>query len=269
MDCTSNIGQYTPDGCRLDICAVTEDDMRCMVRSLLPPGEPWRKDAGRLVVEFADILAARAFEIVQSLCVLMRESDPCTAVDTIDQWAALYGVPPEVCNLALGCTNPGFLIPFKSKLVCIFERLQYGQPVTCCFFHDLGALFGVDVCCWPQPVTEDAAFCLHGGDDCETGKYPMMSAPALENVEADGRGCTGGGYEGMSVSDGAPCCLPSLPVYFRIKSTTPPVALKANCGEANDLLCRDIVTETVKCLIGFLLPAGVSACYIVETPPPQ
>ena len=279
--------QPTPkDGCCTDWCGVTREDVRCFVRSLLPPGEVWRTEEPKTkIIEFVDILADQFYEAVQRACWVIRESDPCTAVDTLDQWLELFGAPPEVCALAGACNTPDLVAPFKQQIACLFARLEYGAIPNCCFYQELGALFGVDVCCVPEftpnsfkfdPAAEDCGTCPNAWPIYVSGSIRQPSyCPPLDS---------GGCCEGQPMRYLDPCemetCDPLcerppipdripesgfLPVRVYFELAAPPgtdIEAHPNCMQAGDWLCLNPLVELTKCMIQFTLPVGVLACFI-------
>ena len=275
------------DGCCFDWCAVTEDDVRCFVRSLLPPGEAWRQDPnGRLVTDFADVIAAELYRVVRSICVFLRESNPCTAFDTLDDWMALFGLPPNECGLVESCGDPDVIDGLKGRLVCLFERLQFGAVPDCCLFRDIGAVFGVDVCCVPAGLINSDLF-SPGCSDCfaSPGSYPFYSFP--DSIINQPSGCPDG--VGRNCCDDDPkrwfeancgttcdnlCDEPPLPAHIKDASPLPSVVFfelrppagsdilfEANCGQAGQRICFNPLVEATRCMIEFALPAGVIGCF--------
>ena len=279
-------GEWTPDGCCTDWCGVTREDVRCFVRALLPPGELWSAEPPKKkIVEFADILADRFYEVVQRVCWMIRESDPCTAIDTLDDWLALYGAPPELCALAGGCNTPDVIEPYKREIACLFARLEYGEIPNCCFYKDLGAIFGVEVCCIPEFIPNSPLFdpAAESCGACD-GVWPIYVSGVVNQpehcppIESDGccddtpmryaESCSAETGDSLCERPPVPGRIPEsgyLPVRVFFELSPPPgsdLVAQPNCMAAGDWLCLNPLVELTKCMIQFTLPVGVQACFI-------
>lgn len=90
-----------PDNCcPPTLCSISEQSLRCNFVNLLPSGPMWdsikcqfleeRKDATSMA-SVAAFIASILFDAIQnSLWPSIRESNPATAVDTLDQWLEKY-----------------------------------------------------------------------------------------------------------------------------------------------------------------------------------
>jgi len=275
-------------GCCIDWCAITRDDVRCLVGSLLPPGEMWRKDERKLIHEFFDVIADELHSIIERACWMVRESDPCTAVDTLHDWADLYGVPRDECGLLTGCNDTDLIEPLLQRMVCALQMLEYGAVPNCCWFTQVGELFGADVCCIPPGQVNSDLFGV-GCDGCQDDpqRFPFYTYPDF----APAPGCPDPRTESCCDDDDivrfrANCSGPCdplcdapplrdrlrdngiMPTAIIIRITPPPgsdIEFQPNCSGPGDRLCFNPVAAAVECVIKSALPAGVQACFVRGT----
>lgn len=83
-----------------------------------------------------DAFGAVAYGVVQALCAMLRELDPCTATYTLPRWAERLGViNPDPCG-------PGWSDQILAFLVCLYVRLRY-QVWNAETLSRFAGLFGV------------------------------------------------------------------------------------------------------------------------------
>jgi len=174
----SNVKCYEPVGCcPLDPCKVTKEDFICAVRTLLPEGplfnpaiagDPLPEPVGTLGVgcltvgcqpvcgegaipdpgctdtpqqmqiNMVDVYASTAFTSLEAYCCMLKELDPCTAVNTVDRWLERYGVLRTECD-------PEWTPEIKSLLLCMLSRVSNNFVLNKRNLDALAAYFAVKV----------------------------------------------------------------------------------------------------------------------------
>lgn len=232
---TSNVKCYVPTGCcPVSACAITLDDFMCAVRALLPEGEVFNTTkadtqpptptppvgvgcftvgcdpvCGENVEQplcddttpapqlaIVDAFAATSYGVVERLCCMLAELDPCTAVTTVDRWLARYGVP-------LGACDPSWSDEVKSLLVCIMSRISHNFVLNKANLTALGTYFGV------VTTIYNAGQINCGGG--MPGLITLARAPRFSRGCADVGGCGDAPVPDLrqkTVTWGAPCTVP-------------------------------------------------------------
>jgi len=87
-----------------------------------------------------DCFATGAYTMLQALCAMLRELNPCTAEQLVRRWADRMGIKhPDPCG-------PGFSEPMLKFLICFMLQLRYyGGPINWEFLTKVAARFGVDM----------------------------------------------------------------------------------------------------------------------------
>jgi len=155
---------YIPDGCcGPSPCDISEFDLICQIRSLLPEGDPYNNTApttpeippqyGAITVGCArvgceqlvlggccamehipcqvdaaapqlavvDAFGAAAYSVLQALCQMLLELDPCTAKRLVRQWADRMGIKhPDPCG-------PGWSDRMLVFLICFITQLRVNR----------------------------------------------------------------------------------------------------------------------------------------------
>lgn len=174
----SNVKCYEPEGCcPLDPCKITQDDLICAIRTLLPEGpvfnpaiaggpltpQPAPPGVGcftagcgtvcdgaevpvetctdspqQMQINTVDVFAATAFTAIQAFCCMLKELDPCTSVTTVERWLERYGVLRSACD-------PTWSPELKSMILCLMSRLSNNFILNKKSLEALAAYFGVTV----------------------------------------------------------------------------------------------------------------------------
>lgn len=174
----SNVKCYAPEGCcPPDPCAITKEDLICAIRTLLPegpvfnpaiagdpltpspsppgvgcfpvgcsvvcdgaevPNEPCTDTPQQMQINTVDVFAATTYTALQAYCCMLRELDPCTAVNTVDRWLERYGVLRSPCDAEWSAD-------LKSMILCLISKLSNNFVLNKRNLESLAAYFGVTV----------------------------------------------------------------------------------------------------------------------------
>lgn len=174
----SNVKCYEPEGCcPLDPCKITQDDLICAIRTLLPEGPVFNPaiagdpltptptppgvgcftagcgvvcDGAEVPVETCtdtpqqmqintvDVFAATAYTAIQAFCCMLKELDPCTAVTTVERWLERYGVLRSECDAE-------WSDDLKKLILCLLPKLSNNFVLNKRNLESLAAYFGVAV----------------------------------------------------------------------------------------------------------------------------
>lgn len=174
----SNVKCYEPVGCcPLDPCMVTLEAFICAVRALLPEGPVFNPaiiaaplpvppdpigvgcftvgcepvcgsneiadpactdDPQQMQINLVDAFAATAYTSLEAYCCMLKELDPCTAINTVDRWLERYGVLPTECDTA-------WSVEIKALLLCMLSRVSNDFVLNKRNLDALAAYFAVEV----------------------------------------------------------------------------------------------------------------------------
>lgn len=104
------------------------------LKQLLPPGRLWLLEAGRKLSALLLGVGAELARVEQRGQVLMRESDPRTATETLPEWEEMLGLPDEDI-IAIPAT-------VAARRLAIVQKLVTQAGVKPAYFVSLAAACG-------------------------------------------------------------------------------------------------------------------------------
>ncbi|MFN4328294.1 MAG: YmfQ family protein [Limnobacter sp.] len=81
--------------------AVTVEDYKALLQSLLPQGLVWNRDEDSNLGRLLQAMAKNLFELDDRAIDLVAEADPRTAVELLPEWEAMAGLP-DACVIDAG-----------------------------------------------------------------------------------------------------------------------------------------------------------------------
>lgn len=126
-------------------CSVTEQEFICQARKLLPRGRLLADQASGFL-DLTDAIAATYHDRWQDICALFIEAIPCTADETLSEWAEIFAFDCEALP-----TDPVQL----RALIC--ELITTGRQLNLATVQALGAAQGITVTGmeWDKTLTTD------------------------------------------------------------------------------------------------------------------
>lgn len=128
-----------------------------MIHKLLPRGKAWSRSFGSMLDGFSYALARELVRVEQRLDVLIEESDPRSANETLDWWESFLGLPDD-------CTGVAPTVEERRRQ--IIERYASRGGISRQFYIDLAATLGADI-----TITEFTPFAaeVSGAEDPLSG----------------------------------------------------------------------------------------------------
>ena len=112
-----------------------------------------------------DSYAAVTYEAIVALCAMLKELDPCTAEQTLKQWAERFGIEP------CGPCEPMWSDKVLAFLICLLLQMRH-RVVNFAYLEELARMFGAELVitfagdfnCGPGgwwTMARDVAVCPH------------------------------------------------------------------------------------------------------------